>query len=700
MTSWGLRGASLGSLFALVENLWTVLSGHGIPFGYVVAVIVLYSLVGAIIGLALGGVILLMKRPFPEQGSSAVWLVSGMTYVWSADKVIEAANFRSYPVLPALFVSLLVFVGGTALLWRWIRGRWRSRQPEVSLALTGFIVAGWLVCGRQLAKELFGALTTSGGLIFFAAGSIGVLAILVALERMLARARWEPQISVPRVFTTALSLSLGVTLLVWVRGNGDSTIPHMEPRRSVVEPGNGPNVVLITLDTLRADRLSLYGYGVQTSPNLDAFAREGVLFENAIAPASWTLPSHASMFTGLFPHRHGAHFVDDPVGEAEERFSARGLTESHVTLAEILSAEGYETAGFVSNYASLSTGLGTHQGFEVYDDRPRRIWDFKPTMNSLVEQLPYLRDCLSKPYRSAGELNEVVFEWLDSRSEPSRPLFLFINYMDTHAPFCPPNGSNHFFWQRTSANPEHDVMAGDGLSARDEKHFRAAYDSEIEFADAHLGELFQKLEEHSLYDDALVIVTSDHGEYFGEHALWGHAYGPYDPVYRVPLAVKFPVGIRTGDGGPKTRGTVSSYVRTFDIFTTVLETVDIAVPHGLDAISLFAPGEDERRIIVEQYGSAYFSRLYGEKFDRAYTGIYDFPWKYVSFSDGEAHLYNLSADPGETRNLADDYPSVRARLEKALSTWREENEPFRNDGSSQITDPELLERLRSLGYVE
>ncbi|HEV2245374.1 MAG TPA: sulfatase, partial [Terriglobia bacterium] len=319
-----------------------------------------------------------------------------------------------------------------------------------------------------------------------------------------------------------------------------------------------PNLVFIVLDTVRADHLSSYGYSRPTTPNLDRLARRGVLFENAISPSSWTLASHASMFTGLLPHQNGADWwLPLPAGPR--------------TLAEALQWSGYRTAGFAANFDYCQRGWGIGRGFDIYrDDSESLQRNLAGTLLGTALIQPAYQSFFRFDYlerQDARETNREAFRWL--RRPPSSPYFLFVNYFDVHVPYLtsPP------FDRRFGKIPDKlvhklfDALQGPdpprGITPDEQAALIAAYDNCLAFLDAQVGRLLDFLDNTPQGRNTIVIITSDHGEEFGEQGFYSHGYNLYREAVHVPLII-------AGPGVPKDVR-VSHLVRTRDLFSTVLD---------------------------------------------------------------------------------------------------------------------------------
>lgn len=422
-----------------------------------------------------------------------------------------------------------------------------------------------------------------------------------------------------------------------------------------------PDVILYLVDTLRADHLGCYGYRRGTSPQIDAFAAESVLFEDAVAQSAWTRPAVTSLLTGLDPHSHGV----------EERLDA--LPESFDTLPEILRREGYQTAAFVSS-AVITAKFGFDQGFDT----------FRQQVKETIE-----------PERTTSEwVNAEALRWLEQR-DPGRPFFLFLHTLDPHMPYRPPEP----FRRRLA--PDADPRAGrleqvvalrDGLrpaSPRDRKDIPALYDAEIAANDAAFGRLVAELRARGIYDPLLLIFVSDHGEELSDHGGWEHGATLYQELVHVPLLLKLPRGAGSGRR-------VGETVRQVDVLPTILNVLGGEIPQGIHGRSLLpllqAPSRrpptafssldlDGRRIesvIMEDR-----KLIHTLAHDRHPVGL---------------ELYDLASDPGERRNLAAAEPAAVRGLSRLLERRaRAAGAPPK--APPVALDPELEEQLRALGYL-
>ena len=442
------------------------------------------------------------------------------------------------------------------------------------------------------------------------------------------------------------------------------------------ESSRPPNVLLVSIDTLRPDHLHAYGYDRPTSPTIDRLAREGARFENAIAPTSWTLPSHITLLTGLPPSAHGV------------TKGGRRLLPEATTLAEIFHRTGYETVGFVSG-PFLRAIYGYEQGFDRYDDEIAT---------------PILRASHSDV--TSPKLVEKLLGWLGDRDD-SRPFFAFLHMWDPHYDFIPPPPYDTMF------DPDYEgTMTGEnftsskdfrwGMDERDFEHVLALYDGEIRYTDDHLGQIIEALESQGLLDDTIIVVTSDHGEEFLEHRRKGHAQSLFEEVIRIPLVVRYPKGVRAG-------AVFDDQVRLADVAPTIvgLAGVDAAGFPSVEApvfgardLSLWLAGDRAlpsfpRLLAV---GSLQFMGLDASSVRTNQTKVIRTRSKKAT----STAAFDMVKDPMEKRSLsrgrplpdeARDLLEEEAEWDAAWSTAPVLSRSFKEDAAQE-------QRLRALGYME
>lgn len=429
-----------------------------------------------------------------------------------------------------------------------------------------------------------------------------------------------------------------------------------------------PNLVLITLDTLRADRLGAYGYERETSPVLDGIARRGVRFDDAVAQATTTPPSHASILTGLNPVRHGLR-----------KLYGQRLPDANETLAEILKAEGYTTAAFVSALP-LRHQVGLDQGFDVYGDE----WD------AVDGAIPHDRE--------ARLTNARVRQWLESK--PAGPVFLWVHYFDPHHPYFPPEEFRARFGAAKAKLAFMPIPRNTNRRRRDGTPVRAPkeevarlmsnlYDGEIAYLDTALGELLESLREAGVLPNAVVACVADHGEQLGEGGYWFGHWDVLDETARVPMLIAHPDGRYAGT-------VVEESVATIDLVPTLLSWLGVHTDLSFDGIDLTVrlEGRDlpPRVIYTEQF--EYFP----------VRAVRSGEWMLrqraeprASIGSAERILYHRRPS-GEDPMVVEGEPALQTRLAESLDAIVA---PKQRHASERITVPDdVREQLRALGYSD
>lgn len=539
-------------------------------------------------------------------------------------------------------------------------------------------------------------------LFAFALAGLGSMGVLMLLNRVLTNPRSAP-LRLGAVVVAGLVFSGGLTI------SGSPSTASFRLKHASAENGANAsrqaNIIWIVMDTARRDHISVYPTARITTPNLNAFAKDALVFRQAYSAAPWTLPSHASMFTGTFSSRHGAHHSSEP---EEQRGSP--LAAENLTIAEVLSANGYRTAAVAANKAYLHRWTGLSQGFDFYFDAwplvHNLFWgpvlrNFHPDFRHSVLRINEV--CL------APEINQIVFDWLDRHaSNRERPFFLFINYMEPHGGVghLPQPFDSRFGFVRNPKLGRRMISDAEiGRVVRFEKEvspehkalWNSYIDRKIYFMDHHIGKLLDRLKSSGLYDDSFIIVTSDHGELFGEHHSFSHGVDLYNELIWIPLIVKYP--------GSRQKGFSDRLVQTVDLMPELLYNLGIEIPAQVQG-EPFA--EISHPIVSEVFSNKHNSlvRLYPRRFDRDLRAIYSAGkanfFKYIFASNAMSEMYDLKTDPFELDNLIDKRPAVAERLTKELKDWRNSFEPIMSAESKarQIDDKEFEKRLRSLGYIK
>ena len=454
---------------------------------------------------------------------------------------------------------------------------------------------------------------------------------------------WRPTIAAPHVAKAPA---------------GDSRSPRTAVP-AALRPAAGPkprNVILYLVDTLRADHLGCYGYSRPVSPHVDAFARQAVLFRHMVAQSSWTRPSTTTILTGLLPRTHGVNGRRDK------------LSEQALTLAEMLQARGYQTAGFVTN-GNVARSFGLGQGFATYELLPRR-------------------------HSAATDVNAAAAGWLESGWKRDAPFFLYLHTVEPHAPYTPPAP----FRQRFAPEVHEEILTHMKIFRRLEygelaptpelrQSLLDLYDAEIAANDAAFGELVDLLVRRGLWEDTAVVFVSDHGEELFDHGGWEHGKTLHSEMLDVPLIVRVPgAGART----------VQRQVQQIDVTPTVLDLLGLPVPPVVEGRSLApsilgdSPGDEPE--------SEAYSWLDLNGFRAA--SVTTPAWRMIEdrAPDALRSLYDRHADPGERRDLG-DARAVRTGYLRAHLLAAERRRKGALQPGTAVLDEELRKQLQALGYL-
>jgi arylsulfatase A-like enzyme len=510
-----------------------------------------------------------------------------------------------------------------------------------------------------------------------------------------------------------------------------------------------PNVLLIILDTQRRDRLSLYDYSVETSPALDNFSQDGTVFERAIAPAQWTIPVHASLFTGLYPSSH-------QLTQASQQ-----LSHEFPTLAEMLQVEDYKTVAFCNNPLLGLLNHGLQRGFSEFYNyagaRPDRPIDLSrnPMQRATATQFRLLARNIANQFANSNALfnlgvnplfvpiwtrlvnfkgstersiNDLIQYWENYHAGGrEKPIFAFLNLMGTHTPYHPPKSDlEHIAPGLLKSKAVSRFMAHfnshatDWLSPVEEaledwQHHTldALYSAEIRHQDRHLGRLFSYLKESGTLDNTCVIIAADHGEGHGEHGYHGHSFVVYQELVHVPLVIHFPEKFVRGK---RIKGTIS----TRRLFHTILDIagicppLDVNSPHArVQELSLVSIGDGKADIENETAFAEAFppeqmvavlnkrkpELLVNRQLTKVRRGVYINQYKMTAIEQQLDGLYNTAKDPFELNDIADNNQAILLQLQKTLSNFLS-SMVFHEQDALRPFAPEVLENLRALGYID
>lgn len=606
----GLLAGALAGIVDIV--LMVVLSGNGGNWHALLWAAVAYGLLGLLAGLGLGALLALLLRDLKP--------VSVYALAWA-----------------------LAFAGLCLLTTRY-----RLYRDLFHEGIRTFSTQGLLFNG--------------GLLLAFAA----LFVLLLWLWRRPALRRLNRPLSSLVLFGCVIVVAGTVTLLT-------------RPKTTLATPPAGippgledaPNVVLIGVDTLRADRLSCYGYADSQTPHIDSLAADGVRYAEMTAQASWTKPSFATIFTSLYPSSHTA------TGKPHR------LPQAVTTLAEVLAANGYHTGGFADN-PSISAAFGFDQGFADYVYLEPSYFFLGNEAASQTAAYQLLRRAWAMVsgsriypqnfYQEATAVNERALDWLEA-SKNSR-FFLFLHYMDPHDPYFAHPYDGNGYARASNQNPDPALAPT----------FSDLYDGEVRYLDGHLGELFDWLQAEGLYDEALIVLTGDHGEEFQEHGGWWHGQTLYQEQIAVPLIVKLPGNAQAGS-------VVSDLARSLDIAPTILNTAGVPIPEAMMGQSLWSAAGPPAYAFAEEDHEGNVLTALRTPTHKLILANADNPRGLPA----EA-FFDLGADPGEQQNLvaaqAEQAQVLRQVLRETVALALERAVA----GEVGDLDASLQEKLRDLGY--
>ena len=475
-----------------------------------------------------------------------------------------------------------------------------------------------------------------------------------------------------------------------------------EPASGGAAKGKRPNIIVLTVDTLRADHMALYGYHRDTMPAIEAFAKTAVVFDQAVVSRGNTRASYASMLTALYPFHHGI-YNNNVV-----------LNENFTTLPELLKSAGYHTAGFVSNFVLVSELSGCGQGFDIYDDR---VEDREANRNNYE--------------RSAAGTLKAILEWLES--DPPQPFCLFTNFIDPHGPYLPPEKFRGLYKSDKELILDQKKIfsyqrVNNSLNYYD---YVDRYDGEIRYVDEALGQLIEALKAKGLWDDALVIFLSDHGESFGEHnVFFTHQYYVFEETVRVPLAIRLPPAGPGADAVAPHR--TFSLASPMDIMPTILDYLDVSFKDKIDGQTLLpilhGTKSNDRTIFLEFPEVSIPSQRHPASF-----AVRTATHKLIRVLQPDTRtligqvVFDITADPLEQRSIRYDqsvelHHKLSKQMDEMLKEVAEYKIPYvltsydvplakRTDFvekrkekgpkmiRKQLSD-EQIEKLRSLGYIQ
>ena len=617
---------------------------------------VINRVISGLLGGAIGGALV----GFVE--AAVVTLTGGATEYWA---------FLFGTVVYAVFGAVIGSGWGVlaSMLLRsrsdvWVMGS----AGGVACSLLALVVSRFRIIRDLFAESL--AIASPVGIAVHVGIVVGAVLILVVLSRSLSSAAARNGTAATAIrwlgTTVGLAVVLAAGLTIMIGGDARAT-------SQTGSTAKGPSAILVIADTLRADHMAAYGATDVETPALDRLAADGIVFENAFANSSWTRPSIATILTSLYPASHSVMHKTDLLPDAVE------------TLAEVMRAGGYPTAGFVTNI-NVAPSFNFEQGFDSYrylapdfffgaTDSGSKLALYGG-MRLVRERFLSKKKWVENYYQDAHTVNDSSLPWLGDQSE--QPFFALIHYMDPHDPYFEIPYNGHGVARVDTPNP--------GPSRAGE--LRDLYVSNVEYMDGFMAALIDRLEAAGVYDDTVIVFTSDHGEEFYEHGGWWHGTTLYEEQIHVPLIVKLPGGTRAGTRSDTLAGLV-------DVMPTLLSAVGLECPAACQGRDLLGSGPQAKAVYAEEDHE-------GNVLESVRTN----DWKLVVANEGNprglapAELYNLADDPKERKNLAATAPDRVAALQVDLETLRQIAAAGAVSGVAGELDDAAKERLRALGYIQ
>ncbi len=685
-----LRLAAATALFVCgIEAL--VFSGFDIPFQFLdlglavsvgFAASVIYSFAAAAVFHFLGAdKAAAAKFTSLAAGLALLYLV---VIIWIEGAIATTTSKWAYL---AIFLAVLALTAALARVFWLHLGR---GDPDLAFARFQAVAPVSALCAG-----LYSAALNINEKKLFIITSLGVLALLVFGHYLLVRFLWRRRKArfAPRARRIHYALITGVILAA----STGAALDHRAAAAPATAPEGSPPVILITVDTLRSDHLSSYHKDAPPTPAMDSLARDGIRFEQVMAPSSWTPPSVASFLTGLYPSACGAGILIPGKTPLRTRpYDYTGPLEAADTLAEIFAQQGYVTAAFVNRFW-LSANRGFAQGFRVFRQTERREQSrtFLFSKAWAMAARPFIKN-----YRRGAELTNLSLNWL--RNRPSGPFFMWIHYLDPHMPYL----AHERYPAQTKPGPMDEYLANSsvlhirsdlfGVGDADKQFLRERYQGEVRYVDDQVGTILRELKKQELYKKSVIAFSSDHGEEFWEHGNFEHGHAFFDEVIHVPLIIKLPEGESAGK-------TVSAWVSLVRLGVTLLDAAGVnRVFPGASLLGCLRhpscpdPGNPDGLWLSER-------TLYGEELGA--VGDRD-GRKALLHGDGSVTCFDLAEDPGEKRPLyGDSCPwQDKGGPSSVFRTLKQSSQKTFMSLGGMASIPEgasrgELRELRSLGYM-
>ncbi len=712
--------ASFLFLFA-VELILTFWLRKRLDHGKILYYLSVYAVIGTAFGIGIGTthefLIAIAKKKLSPRADALFVATSVSGFLFFLSFLLLNARFLSTSGLLSP-KSIILNIASALVCFAVLLFLYKTTKPPANVSMP-LLMAINICSSVAVACAVFHALiykaigetapgTLYSGGLTFAFITAGCLIALTEIKVSYLLGKRKYPAAEQRYLWRLLSLKILIVILVlpsiMFAGRYKPLIAESADIRSRAQTSGKPGIIIIVLDTVRQDRLSTYGYERETSPNITKFAKKAWIFD-AYATAPWTLPSHAAIFTGLYPTENGTG--------ADRNYK---LDERNETIAEILRKAGYSTAAIIANHSVLGHSSGFAQGFDYYYVIPPETGLAFPFLASYIvrKSLPDSPVFSFLPTKQAQHVNKAALHWIKKKSRA--PFFLFINYIDPHAPYSPPdpygrrwfNGpppANFFgnsitdgIWVQHYRN---DINEGRRkMTEAESGYLSSQYDAEIAYMDAQIGIFLQQLKEIGAFEDSMIVMTSDHGEFFSEHGLAEHPRTLHQELIRVPLIVKPPAG--RGEEPGEMPGAVS----LIDLFHSVLDYAGVPHETRTGSKNLFK-GESsaifsETHSLPEEMGP-----LFIERFGLHLYSLIRGNHKLIYSSTRGYEFYDLSRDPFESQDLMQQ-PVSEAVMKELTQMQADLSFRISQINSSKFEvgalpaeeQDEIRSRLKALGYIQ
>ncbi len=643
---------------------------------FVIVAMIFYMALGGGFGivLAISAICIQRLARWPMSMRHMLALMAGMGLCFFA--LIVCGRMVTIISVPAAVLTALVITRG------WLSVSWRTS------------IAWWflLACAAMTLSiaRVSGCLPQSSMLV--GVMSLALVGVWLTLGRRMCQQ-----------MATAVTVTCAVSFLVMVAWSFQTFNQPMRnvPESLAIRRGNGhPNVVLIVIDTLRRDYLGAYGHDGGLTPNLDRFASESTLYEEAFSTAPWTVPSHGSMFTGYYPKTHGASSEDH-----------LWLDDALLTLPEMLKDQGFQTVSITANVTIETANFD--QGFDYHRFLRRPKLNGSLILTPLLQQLGFPARWMDKG--SAASVIELG-DWFQNKYDPNNPFFLFVNVMEPHQRHQPPfkylhahlpPGRSHLEVARLGAK-EYDGLAWHARQEDDPKKIelvRAMYAAEVAYQDEQIGQMLEMLSRQVDLDETMVIITSDHGDNLGEAKRWGHLFAVNDYLLHVPLMIRYPKQFPAAKRVP-------GLCQLTDLVPTIFDVLEVDCPiEQLPGSSIvpasFKPTKD---IYAQWWPNHWGLRTSMGSLGRqaalaSWTAhlrvIRNQDYKYIWSSDGHHVLYDIKLDKDEAFNVIMQEPEIAKQLDERLWAWWRQQPDYKHSEvlDDKPLDQHSIEMLKSIGYI-